>query len=66
MKWLLDNANWIFSGVGIVLFTGIGYLIKPLFNRDNQGQSQITDHNSVAVQAGRDVKIGRGSDQGSQ
>lgn len=66
MKWLSDNANWLFSGVGLVLFTGLGYLIKPLFNRDKQGQSQNADRSSVAIQAGRDVKIGHSNDQRSQ
>lgn len=66
MKWLSDNANWIFSGVGVVLLTGVGWLVKPFFNRDRQGQSQNADRNSVAVQAGRDVKIGRSTDQGSK
>ena len=61
----MDNANWIFSGVGIVLFTGLGYLVKRLLNRDSPEQQQKADRGSVAIQAGRDVKVGQNNDQRS-
>jgi len=65
MKWLMDNANWIFSGVGIVVFTGLGYLVKRLLGKDAQGQQQKADRGSVAIQAGRDVQVGQSNDQRS-
>lgn len=65
MKWLLDNANWIFSGVGIVLFTGIGYLVQRFLDKETRGQQQRADRGSVAIQAGRDVQVGQNNDQRS-
>lgn len=62
MKWLSDNANWLFSGVGIVLFTGLGFLAKKLLAKDSQGQQQKADRGSVAIQAGRDVQVGHRKD----
>jgi hypothetical protein len=64
LKWILDNASWIFSGVGIVLFTGLGYLVKRVMNNNSNGQNQKVDRGSTAIQAGRDVKIGRSNDRG--
>lgn len=61
MDWIKDNLSWIFSGVGIVLFTGVGYVIKRLFGRTESGQSQTANRDSVAIQAGRDVHVGRDS-----
>jgi flagellar basal body-associated protein FliL len=63
MDWIKDNLSWIFSGVGIVLFTGAGYVIKRFLGRSESTQSQTADRGSVAIQAGRDVKVSRGSQQ---
>ena len=63
MKWLLDNASWIFSGVGIVLFTGFGYLFKRFFSKEAQGQQQVAERGAVAIQAGRDAHVRQNNDQ---
>lgn len=62
MKWLSENASWVFSGVGIVLFTGVGWLVRRLLAKESQGQQQKADRGSVAIQAGRDVQVGNHSD----
>lgn len=66
MNWLMDNANWIFSGVGIVVFTGVGYVVKRILNREPQGQHQKAGSGSTAVQAGRDVHVGHSNDKHSE
>ena len=66
MKWIVDNASWIFSGVGIVIFSALGYIVKRFFESESSGQKQVADHGSVAIQAGRDVQIGKGNKQGLQ
>jgi hypothetical protein len=59
LQWIIDNASWIFSGVGIVIFMGLGYLVKRYLERGSQGQNQSADHGSLAIQAGRDVQLGK-------
>lgn len=66
MNWLIDNANWIFSGVGIVIFTGLGFVVKRILNREPQGQYQNASNGSTAIQAGRDVHLGHSSNQHSE
>lgn len=63
MGWIKDNMSWIFSGVGIVLFTGAGYVVKRILGRNDSSQSQTADCGSVAIQAGRDVNVSRDSQQ---
>lgn len=65
MKWFLNNANWIFSGVGIVVFTGLGYLVKRFLGTQAQGQQQKADPGAIAIQAGRDVQVGQNNHQRS-
>lgn len=65
MKWLLNNANWIFSGIGIVVFTGLGYLVKRFLSTEAESQQQKADHGAVAIQAGRDVQVGQNNHQRS-
>lgn len=66
MQWLSDNAHWIFSGVGVVVITGLGYLVKRCLAQGSQGQSQKADHGSIAIQAGRDIQAGKNNTQGEK
>ena len=63
MGWIKDNMSWIFSGVGIVLFTGAGYLVKRILGQNESSQSQSANRGSVAIQAGRDINVSRDSQQ---
>jgi hypothetical protein len=65
MKWLQENANWIFSGVGVVFLTGGGYIVKRLLGKDSLGQQQKADRGATAIQAGRDVQVGQNNKQKS-
>lgn len=62
-EYILNNKEWIFSGIGVILlvafiklirrfFRGRGVLVKP-------SQLQHTKAGSTAYQAGRDIIIGR-------
>lgn len=35
MNWLLENKEWIFSGIGLTVFVGISVLIKAVFTKKN-------------------------------
>lgn len=53
---ILNNKEWIFSGIGVVLFVGIGNLLLTLIKKGNSkniiNQSQTTGDNSQAIQIG--------------
>lgn len=53
---ILNNKEWIFSGIGVVLFVGIGNLLLTLIKKGNSkniiNQTQTTGDNSQAIQIG--------------
>jgi hypothetical protein len=55
--WLIQNEQWLFSGIGVAIVSWIGALI---FKRNNSSSSQTirSGNNSTNLQAGRDVNIG--------
>lgn len=55
IKWIANNKEWLFSGMGIAILAGI---IKFLFFRNNPKQVQKTGNDSISIQAGGDVHIG--------
>jgi hypothetical protein len=59
---ILNNKEWIFSGIGVVVLVAIIKLILRFFKRRDRhvetGQSQITQGGSTAYQAARDIIIG--------
>lgn len=59
---ILNNKEWIFSGIGVVLLVVVAKLILRFFkHRDlhvEPGQSQVTKGGSTAYQAARDIIIG--------
>ncbi|GEM77567.1 hypothetical protein [Vibrio sagamiensis] len=60
MSWLIENKEWIFSGVGVSLIV----FILSLFSKNKQlKQSQTSGNNSKNYQAGGDIKIGQGDDK---
>ncbi|MBN1545519.1 MAG: hypothetical protein JW902_02550 [Syntrophaceae bacterium] len=60
MGWVIDNKEWIFSGVGIFLIsTTIVFLFKK---RSSVNQFQKSGKNSTNYQSAGDIKIGRKND----
>ena len=60
IDWLVNNKEWFFSGVGVLILTWLG---AWLFHRKKElGQSQSSGPNSINIQAGNDVKIGSKND----
>lgn len=57
LAWVIDNKEWLFSGVGIVIFGGLMRLIlKKTFS--SSSQSIRSGVNSINLQAGRNLNIG--------
>lgn len=55
--WIIDNKEWLFSGVGLVVVAWVGRLI---FKKTCVSSKQTirSGDSSTNVQAGRDVSIG--------
>jgi hypothetical protein len=61
MQWLIDNKEWLFSGVGVFIF---GVIIS-FFTRKNasNSQTQKSGDNSNNYQASGDINIGVKNDK---
>ena len=56
MQWIIDNKEWIFSGVGVFVLTlAVGVFIKKQFSSK---QIQNSGSKSTNYQAGSDINIG--------
>ena len=57
LAWIIDNKEWLFSGVGIVIFGG---LMRFIFKKTSFSSSQSirSGENSINLQAGRNLNIG--------
>ncbi|HEY8889059.1 MAG TPA: hypothetical protein VIM70_02205 [Clostridium sp.] len=57
MKWILENANWIFSGIGVlVVSVVVGLFFKNKANR-NITQSIKSGDNSINAQGVKNVTV---------
>ena len=55
MEWILENKQWLFSGVAIAIPIAI---ISWLFSSRANKQIQKSGDNSTNIQVGGDFKIG--------
>ena len=60
MRWIIENKDWIFSGVGVSIIS----LVVGLFAKNNIAlkQTQKSGRNSTNYQSGRDINIGEKHD----
>lgn len=56
MEWIIENKDWIFSGIGVLLIS----LVAGLFAKRHKSskQTQMSGSNSTNYQSGRDINIG--------
>ena len=56
MTWLINNIEWLFSGIGIVVLVGLG---RYFFRRRQKTSSQTirSGERSFNIQAGRDINL---------
>jgi len=60
MSWLLENKEWIFSGVGV----SVVVFIFSIFNKNGRlKQTQKSGRSSKNYQAGGDINIGKTDDK---
>ena len=57
MNWLINNKEWLLSGVAVAIpLAVLGFLLK----KKQPQQKQVIGKNSKGNQAGRDINIGKG------
>jgi len=56
LEWIMENKEWLFSGVGVAFFVA---LIRGVKNQSNK-QVQKGGDGSVNIQVGGDVNIKKG------
>lgn len=60
MQWLIENKEWLFSGIGVFLISIIFTFIK---RKDKTiKQSQKSGNGSTNYQAAHDINIGKKDD----
>ncbi|MCE1273400.1 MAG: hypothetical protein LWW75_02605 [Chlorobiales bacterium] len=55
MDWIIQNAEWVFSGIGVAVITGIASLIFKKKGASSK-QSIRSGAGSTNFQAGQDIK----------
>lgn len=60
MNWLIENKEWLFSGIGVSV---ILFIISLLNKKTGLKQEQKSGANSTNYQSGRDIKIGSKNDK---
>jgi hypothetical protein len=56
IQYVKDNAEWIFSGIGVSVLAAIVYLVRSTLKRQSS-QRQSVDRRSTGIQAGGNVEI---------
>ena len=54
--WIVDNKEWLFSGIGVVVIAWIGRIIYRK-RQAHSSQNIRSGDKSTSIQAGRDVQI---------
>ena len=57
LKWIYDNKEWVFSGVGVAIVTVLVSSLLLNKRRNSPGQNQESGKASVNLQAARDINI---------
>lgn len=59
MNWIIENKEWVFSGIGVFV---ISTIIGVFFCRKSSKQIQKSGDNSKNYQASGDINIGINND----
>lgn len=60
LKWIMENADWLFSGLGVTILTALGgiFVKKKLDNKNSQTIN--SGNNSTNIQGGGNVNVNIG------
>ncbi len=61
MDWIIDNKEWIFSGIGV----SVVVFVMSLFikSKKNNTLNQSSGKNSINIQSANDINIGNNNDK---
>lgn len=59
VDYIVHNASWIFSGVGVLGISGLVWFFKSHTNKPANNQSQNIQGGSTGYQAARDININK-------
>ncbi|MCM3363000.1 hypothetical protein [Niallia sp. MER TA 168] len=59
MDWIIENKEWLFSGIGLTTISFIVGLFLKKKNRKTKDNQQVINsgNNSTNIQSGRDVHV---------
>ncbi|OOE86794.1 hypothetical protein [Salinivibrio sharmensis] len=60
MSWLLENKEWVFSGIGVSVLI---FLLSLFRKNPSSTQIQKSGDNSTNYQSGGDINIGNKNDK---
>ncbi|NFG24857.1 hypothetical protein FDF11_13430 [Clostridium botulinum] len=60
MKWIIENVDWIFSGIGVtILVSLVGIFMKKKLDNKNS-QTINSGNSSTNIQGGKNVNVNIG------
>lgn len=57
MEWIMENKEWLFSGLGISVLGIVGYFLKRNKGKDKSNQTITSGNDSTNIQGGNNVKV---------
>tara|TARA_A100000171_G_scaffold48530_1_gene56116 strand:- start:1902 stop:2096 length:195 start_codon:yes stop_codon:yes gene_type:complete len=58
MQYILENKEWIFSGIGVAIVLFFGKVVIGFLTPETNRKSQKSGNNSINIQSDGDVHIG--------
>lgn len=62
MGWIIDNREWVFSGIGVLVLSTVGGFILKNKEKKNVSQSINSGNNSTNIQGGDNTTITIGAE----
>ncbi|HAF02041.1 MAG TPA: hypothetical protein DCO68_00050 [Methylophilaceae bacterium] len=57
-SWFSENQQWFFSGAGVTLLLGVGWIVKRFFIKDSSiNQKQSSGKNSINIQSSGNINF---------
>lgn len=61
LEWIIENKEWLFSGLGLSIVGIIGYFLKRNKENNKNSQTITSGDDSTNIQGGKNVKVEIGS-----
>lgn len=63
LNWIVDNKQWLFSGIGVAIITAVGWLLRKRFQAApvENGPATVTNQNTVIIGSVQESHAGKKS-----